>query len=267
MNARLAGPGAWVLYAICLGTGVFVLAPLCVVVAMSFSDSYFVQFPPQGFTLRWYAKILQERDFLEGLRLSCLLSLSATLIALALGVPTAFALTRGRFIGQGLLKTLVLTPLIFPTLVTGLSLMQLFARLGWGDARINLLIGHAVVTVPYVIRAVTTSLLLVDRNLEDAARTLGANRVRTFRRVILPQISAGVAAGGLFAFMVSFDNYPVTMWLADSVYSPVPMVLMRQLTEVFDPSVPAMSTVVILLAVVGVLALERLVGLRRAVVM
>ena len=169
MIGRLAGPGAWILYAICLGTVVFILAPLCVVVAMSFSDSYFVQFPPHGFTLRWYAKILQEREFLEALRLSCLLSLSATLCSLALGVPTAFALTRGRFLGQGLLKSLVLSPLIFPTLVTGLSLMQLFARLGWEDARINLLIGHAVVTVPYVVRSVATSLLLVDRNLEDAA--------------------------------------------------------------------------------------------------
>ena len=121
--------------------------------------------------------------------------------------------------------------------------------------------------MPYVIRAVVTSLLLVDLNLEDAARTLGANRLKTFWRITLPQIAPGVAAGTLFAFMVSFDNYPVTMWLANSEYSPVPLVLMRQLVNVFDPSVPAMSTVIIILAVVGVLILERLVGLRRAAAM
>jgi putative spermidine/putrescine transport system permease protein len=121
-----------------------------------------------------------------------------------------------------------------------------------------------VVTSPYVIRTVVTSLQLVDENLEDAARTLGANRLRTFWRVTLPQIASGVAAGGLFAFMVSFDNYPVTMWLANSEYSPVPLVLMRQLVNVFDPSVPAMSTIIILMAMVGVLLLEKLVGLRRA---
>jgi putative spermidine/putrescine transport system permease protein len=86
----------------------------------------------------------------------------------------------------------------------------------------------------------------------------------TFWRVTLPQIASGVAAGGLFAFMVSFDNYPVTMWLANSEYSPVPLVLMRQLVNVFDPSVPAMSTIIILMAMVGVLLLEKLVGLRRA---
>ena len=147
----------------------------------------------------------------------------------------------------------MLSPLIFPALVTGLALMQLLSAMGSGDARINLLIGHIVVTSPYVIRAVVTSLLLVDYNLEDAARTLGANRLRTFWRITLPQIAPGVAAGALFAFMVSFDNYPVTMWLANSEYSPVPLVLMRQLVNVFDPSVPAMSTVIIILAVVGVL--------------
>jgi len=117
-----------------------------------------------------------------------------------------------------------------------------------------------------VIRTVITSLQLVDINLEDAARTLGASRLTTFWRITLPQIAPGVAAGSLFAFMVSFDNYPVTMWLANSEYSPVPIVLMRQLVTTFDPSVPAMSTIVIVLALAGILILERLVGLRRAVV-
>ena len=267
MSARLTGPGAWILYFITAMLMVFILAPLTVVVAMSVSDSYFVSFPPQGFTLKWYAKILQDRDFLAALRLSSLLALSTTIGSLLLGVPAAIALTRGNFAGQSFLKGLVLSPLIFPALVTGLALMQLLSAMGSGDARLNLLVGHIIVTSPYVIRAVVTSLLLVDYNLEDAARTLGASRLKTFWRITLPQIAPGVAAGALFAFMVSFDNYPVTMWLANSEYSPVPLVLMRQLVNVFDPSVPAMSTVIIILAVVGVLALERLVGLRRAAAM
>jgi putative spermidine/putrescine transport system permease protein len=267
MSPRLSGPGAWVLYFITAMMMVFILAPLAVVVAMSVSDSYFVSFPPQGFTLKWYVKILQDRDFLDALQLSGLLAFGATIGSLLLGVPAAIALTRGSFVGQSLLKGLVLSPLIFPALVTGLALMQLLSRMGSDDARFNLLVGHIVVTSPYVIRSVVTSLMLVDFNLEDAARTLGANRLRTFWRITLPQIAPGVAAGALFAFMVSFDNYPVTMWLANSQYSPVPLVLMRQLVNVFDPSIPAMSTVIIILAVIGVLVLERLVGLRRAAAM
>lgn len=264
MRPRLTGLGAWILYAITLLMMLFILAPLLIVVSMSVSDSYFVTFPPQGFTLRWYVKILQDRDFLEALRLSGLLALCATIGSLLLGIPAALALTRGSFPGLAFLKALILSPLIFPALVTGLALMQLLATLGWGDARINLLIGHIVVTCPYMIRSVITSLMLADVNLEDAARTLGANRIKTFIRITLPQIASGVAAGSLFVFMVSFDNYPVTMWLANSQYSPVPLVLMRQLFNVFDPSVPAMSTVIIILAVIGVTLLERLVGLRRA---
>ncbi|RXG96352.1 ABC transporter permease [Bradyrhizobium zhanjiangense] len=264
MDERFSGFGAFILYTITAGMMLFILAPLLLVMAVSVSDSYFVTFPPQGFTLKWYAKVLQDRDFLEAMRLSILLALGTTAGSLLFGVPAAFALVRGRFFGLAAIKGFLLSPLIFPALVTGLALLQVLTRLGSQDARLNLLIGHVVVTSPYVIRTVVTSLQLVDENLEDAARTLGANRLTTFWRVTLPQIASGVAAGGLFAFMVSFDNYPVTMWLANSEYSPVPLVLMRQLVNVFDPSVPAMSTIIILMAMVGVLLLEKLVGLRRA---
>jgi putative spermidine/putrescine transport system permease protein len=263
-NERFHGFGAFVLYAITAAMMIFILSPLVLVMAVSVSDTYFVTFPPQGFTLKWYAKVLQDRDFLDAMQLSTLLALGATAGSLILGVPAAFALVRGNLYGASAIKGFLLSPLIFPALVTGLALLQVLSKLGSDDARLNLLIGHVVVTTPYVIRTVITSLQLVDVNLEDAARTLGASRMKTFWRVTLPQIASGVAAGGLFAFMVSFDNYPITMWLANSQYTPVPLVLMRQLVNVFDPSVPAMSTIIILLAMVGVLLLERLVGLRRA---
>jgi putative spermidine/putrescine transport system permease protein len=263
MDERFSGVGAWILYAITTAMMIFIMAPLLLVMAVSVSDSYFVTFPPQGFTLKWYLKVLQDRDFIDAMRLSILLALGTTAGSLLFGVPAAFALVRGNFPGIAAIKGFLLSPLIFPALVTGLALLQVLSKLGSQDARLNLLIGHIVVTSPYVIRTVVTSLQLVDENLEDAARTLGAGRLRTFWRVTLPQIASGVAAGGLFAFMVSFDNYPVTMWLANSEYSPVPLVLMRQLVNVFDPSVPAMSTIIILMALVGVLLLEKLVGLRR----
>src|ERR1700739_1660615 len=214
-DERFSGLGAYILYAITVAMMIFILAPLLLVMAVSVSDSYFVTFPPQGFTLKWYAKVLQDRDFLEAMRLSILLALGTTVGALLLGVPAAFALVRGNFPGLAAIKGFLLSPLIFPALVTGLALLQVLSKLGSQDARLNLLIGHVVVTSPYVIRTVVTSLQLVDENLEDAARPLGANRLRTFWRVTLPQIASGVAAGGLFAFMVSFDNYPVTMWLAN----------------------------------------------------
>lgn len=261
---RMTFRGGWPLYLIAFGMAVFILSPLVLVVAMSISDTYFATFPPEGFTLRWYAKVLQDREFLSALALSTALALGSTGLSLLLGVPAAFALVRGRFFGRSTLRGLLLSPLIFPALVTGLSLLQLFSSWGSADARLNLLIAHAVVTSPYMIRTVVTSLMLVNVSLEEAARTLGASRLRTFWRVTLPQIAPGVAAGSIFSFMISFDNYPVSMWLSNSEHSPVPLVIYRQISTVFDPSVAAMSTVVILLTLVAVIILERLVGLRRA---
>lgn len=254
----------WFLAVFVGGVLIFVMAPLFVTLAMSFSDSYFVAFPPQGLTIRWYQQILTDRYFLSALTLSGYLAFGSTICALLIGIPAAMALARGRFPGRAILQGIILSPLIFPELVAGLALMQVLSAAGMVDARLNLLIGYTLVAAPYVVRAVTTSLLLVDANLEDAARTLGANRFVTFWKVTLPQIAPGVAAGAVFAFMISFDNLPMALWLADSRYSPVPLMLMRQLNSVFDPSIPAMSTVIIILALSGALVVERLVGMRRA---
>jgi putative spermidine/putrescine transport system permease protein len=243
---------------------VFIAAPLIVTMALSVSDTMFVAFPPKGFTLSWYGKVIQDPDFQSALSFSVWLAASATAGALLLGLPAAFALVRFPLPGRAAVRSLLLSPLIFPVLVTGLALLQLFSTLGWGTVWVNLLLAHILVTSPYVVRTVSASLMLADVTLEEAARTLGASQWRTFRRVTLPQIAPGVAAGALFAFMVSFDNYPVSMWLADAQNDPMPMLIYRKATGVFDPSVAAMSTLMIGLAICVVLLLERLVGLRRA---
>lgn len=267
MNNKLTGTSGAILYAITAAMMIFILAPIILVIAISFSDSYFVTFPPEGFTFRWYAAVMQNKEFTDGLTFSSILAVATTILAVSLSVPAAFALTRGQFFGRSLIKGLMLSPLIFPVLVTGLALLQLFSGFGWMDTKLKLLIAHTVVTSPYVIRTVLTSLQLVNPALEEAARTLGATRWKTFTRVIFPQIAPGVASGSIFCFMVSFDNYPVSMWLADSANLPVPIVLYRQIGTVFDPSVATMSTIIILMAVAVVLTLDRLVGLRRAMAM
>jgi putative spermidine/putrescine transport system permease protein len=267
MNNALRGKAAMALYVITAAMMTFLLAPILLVMIISFSDGYFVSFPPTGFTLSWYAAVLQNSEFTSALLFSTTLALGTTALSLLLGVPAAFALVRGAFPGQALIKGLLLSPLIFPVLITGLALLQLFSGHGWSNVKLNLLIAHTVVTSPYVVRTVITSLELVNLSLEEAARTLGATRLATLRRVVLPQIAPGIVSGSIFCFMVSFDNYPVSMWLADSANTPVPVVLYRQIGTVFDPSVATMSTLIIALAAVLVLGLDRLVGLRRAMAM
>jgi putative spermidine/putrescine transport system permease protein len=246
---------------------VFAMAPLVVTVAISFSDSAFVTFPPHGFTVQWYGQVLHDTEFRDSLVFSTELALAATAGALLLGVPAAFAVVRGQFPGREGAAALLLSPLIFPVLITGVALLQLFSMLRSDDAALNLFIAHVLVTLPYVVRTVTASLMLADRTLEEAAQTLGAARWRVFRRITVPQIMPGLAAGALFAFMVSFDNFPISMWLADAQHNPVPLLIFQRIANVFEPSLAAISTLLILFAVAIVLVVERVTGLRRGLAM
>jgi putative spermidine/putrescine transport system permease protein len=267
MRKGLRSPLAWLLIPMTTAVMVFILAPLVVTMLLSIGDTAFVTFPPRGFTLKWYGKVLHDPEFLGSLRFSAGLALAATLGAMLLGVPAAFAVVRHHFPGRGAITAALLSPLVFPVLITGVALLQLFAMIGSNNAPLNLLIAHVLVTMPYVVRTVAASLMLADRTLEEAAITLGAGHWRVFRRVTIPQIAPGLAAGALFAFMVSFDNFPISMWLADAEHNPIPLLIFQKIAGVFDPSVAATSTLMILFAMVVVLVVERVAGLRRAVAM
>jgi len=261
----MGGPVAWFLMLVTAATMLFILAPLLVTVAISVEASPFVTFPPRGFTLAWYGRILADSEFQQSLAFSTLLALGATAGALALGVPAAFAIVRHEFAGRGAAEAMLLSPLIFPVLITGVALLQMFATLNANSTALNMLIAHVLVTMPYVVRTVSGSLLLADTVLEDAARTLGANRWMVFRRITIPQIAPGLAAGALFAFMVSFDNFPISLWLADAQHNPIPILVFQRIANVFDPSIAAISTLMIVLSMGIVVAMERAIGLRRAV--
>jgi putative spermidine/putrescine transport system permease protein len=264
MTARLGTPLALFALPVTAAMIVFILAPFVVTVAISVGTSPFAAFPPRGFTLDWYAKVLQDPDFVASLGFSTALAIGATAGALALGVPAAVALVRYDFPGRSVAAAALLSPLIFPVLITGVALLQMFATLNANNTAINMLIAHVLVTAPYVIRTVVASLILTDTALEDAARTLGAGRWMVFRRITIPQIAPGLAAGSLFAFMVSFDNFPISLWLADAQHNPVPILVFQRIASVFDPSIAAISTLMIVLSMAIVVALERIIGLRRA---
>jgi putative spermidine/putrescine transport system permease protein len=265
MSERMGGPMVWLLALVTAATMLFILAPLLVTVAISVEASAFVTFPPRSFTLDWYGQVLADPEFRQSLAFSTLLALGATVGALALGIPAAFAIVRHEFPGRGAAEAMLLSPLIFPVLITGVALLQMFATLNSNSTPLNMLIAHVLVTMPYVVRTVSGSLLLADTALEDAARTLGANRSTVFRRITVPQIAPGLAAGALFAFMVSFDNFPISLWLADAQHNPVPILVFQRIASVFDPSIAAISTLMIVLSMGIVVAMERAIGLRRAV--
>jgi putative spermidine/putrescine transport system permease protein len=264
MHAGGLGKSAPLLYAVTGVITLFLLVPLLFPIALSFSDTPFVTFPPQGFTLAWYVKVINEPDFTTPFAFSVQLGIFAAVGALLLGTPTAMGLTRYAFPGRAVIQGLVLSPLVFPMLVTGIALLRLFTSIHSNASLTNLVIGHTLVTVPYVIRTVSASLLLIDPSTEDAARTLGASKWTTFWRVTRPQIVPGLFAGGIFAFVTSFDNYAISMWLADAEHFPMPMAMFALISRMFDPGIAAIASLMILMSIVIVIVLERLTGLQRA---
>ena len=165
-----------------------VIAPLAVPLAMSISDTPFVTFPPQGFTLKWYGAVVEAPEFRSSFLFSLELAAIVTVVSLVLGVPCAAGLTRYKVAGQGAILGIILSPLIVPLIVTGVALLQLFSMMASRATLVQLVIGHTVVCLPYVVRSVSASFLLADRSLEDAAAVLGAPPHVTAREVIWPQV-------------------------------------------------------------------------------
>ena len=262
MSNRLAGPLAWLLFPITATVMVFILAPLVVTVAISISDTAFVAFPPRGFTIRWYEKVLSDPEFLGSLAFSAGLALAATSGAMLLGVPAAFAVVRSRFPGRGAAATALLSPLVFPVLITGVALLQLFAMMGFNNTTLNLLIAHVLVTTPYVVRTVTASLMLADITLEEAAQTLGATAWRSFRRITLPLSLPGLAVGCTLVFSLTAGSFVTPAILGGSAAQMLGMLVDQQILVVYDwPFGATVATVLVAIVltinIVSMRALDR----------
>lgn len=241
-----------------------VIAPLVVPILMSISDTPYIVFPPQGFTLQWYGAVLANPEARGSFLFSLELAGIVTALSLALGIPCAVGLTRYTVPGQNIVLGVILSPLIVPLIVTGVALLQLFAMLGSRATMMQLVIGHTVICLPYVIRSVSASFLLVNRSLEDAASVLGAPPHVVAARVIWPQVRPGILAGGIFSFIVSFDDYPISMWLADGNHFPVPLYLYTVIERSFDPSIAAIASLMIFFALLLVLVIEKVFGISLA---
>jgi putative spermidine/putrescine transport system permease protein len=265
LTKPLKGWGGWaLLYGFCLLMLLFLAAPIAIVIIVSFSDASFVYFPPPGYSTRWYAALLEYDGFIESFLLSLRLALLVTVLAVTLGTAAAMGLTRYRFPGRDLLNTFLMSPLIFPSIITGIALLQFFSMLGISSAFLTLAIGHTIITLPYVVRNVIASLQSTRGNFEEAARVLGASAWQAFLRVTLPLIKPGLMAGGIFAFIISFDNYTISMWLKSAESTPLPLKIFFMVENVMNPSVAAASASMIFLSVFLIIITEKAVGLRRA---
>jgi len=246
---------------------VFLLAPLCAVVLASFSTGAPLAFPPPGLTVAWYGAIAP--DMASALWTSLMVGAGATLLSTVMGTLAALALQRGRLPGRRVLAALCLSPLMVPTLVIGVAGFQ-FALLLWdmfgitlADTKLGIILGHAAFGIPFVIRSATAAQAEYDMSLEEAARNLGASPVQTFLRVTLPMLAPGIAAGAIFAFLASFDDVPVALFMGGADTVTLPVRIFTSIEFSFDASVMAVSALVILGSMILMLVVDRLVGLDR----
>ncbi|MBV9538504.1 MAG: ABC transporter permease [Acidisphaera sp.] len=242
----------------------FVLAPTLIVIAMSFGDNAILQFPPHRLSLRWYAAALARPEFRAAAWTSLWLAITATAIATPIALAAAVALVRGRFPGKAAMQTLLMAPLFVPGVVISLSLLVVSSAVGFRNGDLRLIGAHALVVMPFLLRTIIAGLSRADIMLEEAARTLGASRGRSFLLVTLPGLGGALLAGALFAFVISFDNVSVSLFLASAKSNTLPLAVMSYVEFNADPSIAAVSTLLIAMAMLAAFVLERSVGLRDA---
>jgi putative spermidine/putrescine transport system permease protein len=242
---------------------VFLLTPLAITVAVAFGDSAVFSLPPPGWSTRWFERLPNTRGLAASVLTSLQIAGLSTLISLLLGTLCAIALVRGTFPGRDAIATFLISPLMLPGLVVGIAMLQGFRAVGLRDAWTSLLIAHVVITMPYVVRTVLAALTLFDFTLIEAARTLGCSYWRALRKVLVPALAPAFLTSGMFAFLASMDNYPVSIFFTDAWTKTLPIQMLQLVEERPDPMIAAISTLLILLAILAMVIGDRLVGLKR----
>ncbi len=244
---------AVVVVAIC----VFLLIPLVIVVMASFSETAYITFPPQGLSLKWYEEFFANAGFMQALWLSVRIAVMATIFSVVLGLATALAAERMTRRWAGATTGLAAAPLIIPQVTLGIALLIVFSQLRLAGTVEGLVIAHTLVALPFTVLLIGAALRSADRSVEEAARNLGASPVHTVLTVTIPQIGSSIAGAAFFAFITSFDEVTVSLFLAGPRTQTLPIKIFGYVEYQTDPTIAAISTLLILVAAVAALLMAR----------
>jgi spermidine/putrescine transport system permease protein len=253
MNRR---PSRWIL-ALSGAVYLFLHLPILVLMIFSFNDSKFSA-DWRGFTWRWYQRLWQRPDILHSLRVSVIVGVAATIISTLLGTMLALALSRHRFRGRRAVAGLLYVPIVTPEIVVGISLLILFALIRLPLGITTIIIAHVAFCLSFVVVVVLARLEGMDQHLEEAAMMLGADEITTFWRVTVPQLWPGILAGALLAFTMSFDDFVITSFVSGSGSSTLPLVVYGMVRKNIEPSINAISTIVLLATTILIYLAEKL---------
>ncbi len=241
----------------------FLMLPIIIIALMSLSAGEVLAFPPQGISLRWFVSVFRNEAFVRAMGISLALAAGATVVSCVIGVAAALYVVRYATRAREALRLLLMLPLMLPEILTGIALLFFLYATGIGTKTVfGLVVGHVLITLPYVFTNVASALYNQDASIERAARSLGATPFGAFRRVTLPLIKPGLITGGMFAFVISFDLFNMSLLLKGIGMTTLPLQLFDYLRYDFDPAAAAVSTLSVLLTLAVVIAVDRVVGLR-----
>lgn len=237
----------------------FQMLPILVLVVASFGAEGYLAFPPKNYSLKWYEEFYNSTAFTSAYIISLELAAATTIASLFLGTITAYAIDRSAY--RRSLTVFFGSPLMLPALVIGLALLQWFRMIGIGTGLIALFIGQLVITMPYVIRGCLSALYRFNITLEEAAQTLGCNRIKTFCYITVPIMKRSLIASGCFVFIISFGHLAISIFLASARVAPLPVRLYAYATFTPDPIIAAISTCTLVMTLIFVLFIERTSGI------
>ncbi|MER8435957.1 ABC transporter permease [Mesorhizobium sp. M1312] len=250
------------------------LAPICMVLFVSFTAGTTLQFPPPGLSLRWYqdvwAMLAGPDASIVRLRESLLVSLEiaalTALVCVAVGVPASYALVRFRFWGRGLVEELLGLPVVFPAVVLGIALLVLVSASGIDFGIFQIVAAHSIIGLPFLMRNCLAAMRGIDSMLEEAAKTLGASAPRAFFEIVLPLASGGIASGAILVFILSFNEFTLSYFLYTVDVFPLSIWLFQQANTSFSPAVFAVSSLIVVINVAAVLIVDAVIGNRGSAV-
>ena len=235
----------------------FLVFPVIVTLLVSFNESFFIEFPPSSYSLEWYRNIANINKIGEATLISLMIATIAATLVTVMALGTAMAIVRYEFRGKAALTSFLLSPVAVPIVAIGIALVQFFIRLDIAFTWYSLVIGHMVLVAAYPVRTIVASMTLYNPNIEEAASSLGANRWVVFWTVTLPQLKPGIISGFLFAFLISFDNYPISIFLVRGGLTTMPIELFNYISQNFDPTPAAFSTLYILIISMVIMFVEK----------
>lgn len=251
MERREASVAGSALATVAVAVLLFLALPIIIVVPMSFSSAESLRFPPPGFSLRWYESFFGDPQWIEAGINSVIIGVSSSTIALALGTIAAYGLVRGDFRGRTLLESNFIAPMVLPPVIVAVAFYIFFAKLGILGNYLALIAAHAVLATPYVVLLMSLAIRAFDIRIEQVALTLGATRIQMLTRVLLPNIVPGAAAAWLFAFVISFDEVVVTLFVSGT-HLTIPKRMFNQLVLQINPTITAIATLLIGFSIVAV---------------